>query len=247
MDTQITHPPFDVILADPPWPFRCWTPAGSGTNVAAREYPCLSLDQLCAFDVRAHVADTAFLALWTPASLLYDAPQVAAAWGFDEYATVTFVWAKRVKKDYDNRAKLAAELKINSCLPCIRTELDRLVENNWAFGTGSLTRQSCEFVLGFWRGKPHLPRRDLGVRQEIVRPRAAEHSRKPDDVHQRLETLFGPPDEVRYAELFARRPYPGWNVWGNEVASTFTVGVTDGWVLDEAGNPQPRLNLWGTL
>jgi N6-adenosine-specific RNA methylase IME4 len=41
-----------------------------------------------------------------------------------------------------------------------------------------------------------------------------EHSRKPDNVFEALERLFGP---VRRLELFARRSRPGWEVWGNEI------------------------------
>jgi len=50
------------------------------------------------------------------------------------------------------------------------------------------------------------------VRQAIIAPKR-EHSRKPDDIHDRIERLVGGP----YLELFARQSRPGWDCWGNEV------------------------------
>jgi N6-adenosine-specific RNA methylase IME4 len=41
-----------------------------------------------------------------------------------------------------------------------------------------------------------------------------EHSVKPDEIHGRIERLYG----GRYLELFVRTERPGWTTWGNEVA-----------------------------
>jgi hypothetical protein len=47
-----------------------------------------------------------------------------------------------------------------------------------------------------------------------------EHSEKPDEVRRRIERLFPGP----YLELYARKPVPGWNCWGNEIPrSEFSV------------------------
>ena len=43
-----------------------------------------------------------------------------------------------------------------------------------------------------------------------------EHSKKPEEARRRIEALLG---DVPRLELFARRPSPGWDVWGNEVVS----------------------------
>jgi hypothetical protein len=50
------------------------------------------------------------------------------------------------------------------------------------------------------------------VRRLIVSPRR-EHSRKPDEVYERIERLVDGP----YLELFARQRRPGWDAWGREV------------------------------
>jgi N6-adenosine-specific RNA methylase IME4 len=47
----------------------------------------------------------------------------------------------------------------------------------------------------------------------VLEPRG-EHSRKPDVFHRIIEKVSPGP----YVELFARRPMPGWEVWGNAIA-----------------------------
>ncbi|MDR7450142.1 MAG: MT-A70 family methyltransferase [Armatimonadota bacterium] len=60
------------------------------------------------------------------------------------------------------------------------------------------------------RGEDTLPKvRPSSVFFSLV----TEHSRKPDVVYQLIEAMYDGP----YAELFARRRRPGWEVWGDEV------------------------------
>ena len=47
-----------------------------------------------------------------------------------------------------------------------------------------------------------------------------QHSRKPDEVRDKIVKLMG---DVPRVELFARQQTPGWDVWGNEVNSTVTM------------------------
>lgn len=77
-------------------------------------------------------------------------------------------------------------------------------------GLGYWTRGNPEQCLLFAKGSPR--RQSASVRQLIVAQRR-EHSRKPDETHERIEALCGGP----YAELFARTRRPGWDCWGNEV------------------------------
>ncbi|MGI9491315.1 MAG: MT-A70 family methyltransferase [Geminicoccaceae bacterium] len=79
----------------------------------------------------------------------------------------------------------------------------------WPIGTGYWTRANPEMCLLATRGKPS--RKSKAVRQLIVSPRR-EHSRKPDETHDRIEALVDGP----YLELFARAPRDGWTVWGNQ-------------------------------
>ena len=79
----------------------------------------------------------------------------------------------------------------------------------WPMGTGYWTRANPEMCLLGVRGAPS--RKSKSVRQLIVSPRR-EHSRKPDETHERIEALVDGP----YLELFARQQRPGWTVWGNQ-------------------------------
>ncbi|MBO6542320.1 MAG: hypothetical protein JJ939_16055 [Alphaproteobacteria bacterium] len=76
-------------------------------------------------------------------------------------------------------------------------------------GMGYWTRKQTEICLLFTRGKPS--RKSMGVRQLITAERR-EHSRKPDEMFERVEALVDGP----YLELFARNQRPGWTVWGNQ-------------------------------
>ena len=79
----------------------------------------------------------------------------------------------------------------------------------WPMGTGYWTRANPEMCLLGVRGKPSRVAKD--VQQLIVAPRR-EHSRKPDETHERIERLVEGP----YLEMFARQARPNWSVWGNQ-------------------------------
>ena len=76
-------------------------------------------------------------------------------------------------------------------------------------GNGYGTRHNAEICWLGRRGSPK--RRSMAVRELIVAPRR-EHSRKPDEVYQRIETLCDGP----YLELYARQQWPGWTCLGDE-------------------------------
>ena len=88
-------------------------------------------------------------------------------------------------------------------------------------GMGLWTRKQAEICILGTRGK--VPRRDKGVRQVIMAPRR-EHSRKPDEIYERIERLVDGP----YLEMFARQSRPGWDARGDEV------GKFDSPPVDEA-------------
>ncbi|MCZ6638190.1 MAG: MT-A70 family methyltransferase [Alphaproteobacteria bacterium] len=77
-------------------------------------------------------------------------------------------------------------------------------------GKGYWTRCNPEDVFLATTGSPK--RLDRGVEELVLAP-LMEHSRKPAEIHRRIETFVGGPR----LELFARRPVNGWTVWGNEI------------------------------
>ena len=76
-------------------------------------------------------------------------------------------------------------------------------------GCGYWTRANPEQCLLATKGRPQ--RLSRSVRQLIIAPRR-EHSRKPDEVYERIEALVTGP----YLELFARSQRAGWECCGIE-------------------------------
>lgn len=188
-DLQRGH--YRTILADPPWQFNSlWggrpkkTEAGYPSRAVDAHYDTLTIDQICDLPVSALAAEDCVLFLWTCWPVLQASFRVLEAWGFT-YKTCAFSWMKA------DPYRLFADDKTPFA------------------GMGYWTRANTEPCLLATRGKPK--RINADVRQGIIAPRR-EHSRKPDDVHGRIERLVGGPR----CELFARAPREGWDVWGNE-------------------------------
>lgn len=76
-------------------------------------------------------------------------------------------------------------------------------------GLGYWARANPEQCLLATRGHPK--RQSKSVKKLIQTPRR-EHSRKPDEVYDRIEQLVDGP----YLEMFARQSRPGWDTFGNE-------------------------------
>ncbi|MDD4989109.1 MAG: MT-A70 family methyltransferase [Candidatus Pacebacteria bacterium] len=81
------------------------------------------------------------------------------------------------------------------------------------FGMGHYTRSNCEVCLLGVKGKSL--RVSNRVSSVVFAPRQ-EHSRKPDEVRERIVALCGNRPRI---ELFARERVFGWDAWGNEVKS----------------------------
>ena len=82
-------------------------------------------------------------------------------------------------------------------------------------GVGFYFRNVTEMLLFGVRG--HLRTLAPGRRQvNLIASRKREHSRKPDEAYDVIESCsLGP-----YLELFAREPRPGWVQWGDELGQT---------------------------
>lgn len=80
------------------------------------------------------------------------------------------------------------------------------------WGMGYYTRANAELCLLATRGKP-LKRVSRSIHQVVI-SKIREHSRKPDEVRERIVELFG---DVPRIELFSRQTFQGWDCWGNEV------------------------------
>lgn len=90
---------YPLILADPPWLFRNWSADKPGMihdreRGAAKHYPCMSLDDICA--TRPPAARDCILFIWTFGSHLEETFRVIHEWGF-EYKTKGWTWIKLAK------------------------------------------------------------------------------------------------------------------------------------------------------
>lgn len=179
---------YGAILADPPWSFNVWSKDTGNGRSASSHYNTMTMDDIAALPVADLAADDCCLFMWVCWPSLPEALKVIEAWGFT-YKTCGFDWMKAHAKQLD----------------MFRDDADVQV------GMGYWTRANTEPCLLATRGKPK--RLNADVRQGIISPRR-QHSRKPDEVHGRIERLVAGP----YCELFARQERPGWDVWGNETA-----------------------------
>ncbi|MEO0964752.1 MAG: MT-A70 family methyltransferase [Planctomycetota bacterium] len=78
-------------------------------------------------------------------------------------------------------------------------------------GVGFYFRNTTEMLLFGIRGS--MRTLAPGRRQvNIIKTRKREHSRKPDEQYELIESCSPGP----YLEMFARGSRPGWNAWGNQ-------------------------------
>jgi N6-adenosine-specific RNA methylase IME4 len=104
-------------------------------------------------------------------------------------------------------------------------------------GRGYWTLSNAELCLLAIKGQPTRIAEDV---HQIVLAPVGEHSAKPEEVRRRIERLIEGP----FLELYARKPAPGWTVWGNEIArvafNELNQGIETRWNLEHA-RPPPSL------
>lgn len=82
---------------------------------------------------------------------------------------------------------------------------------SWFMGLGYWTRSCSEICLLGTKGKPKRISKSV---LQICDARIMEHSRKPDEIRERIVELCG---DLPRIELFARRQHEGWECVGNEI------------------------------
>lgn len=153
-------PPFDLVLADPAWPFRDRLRHSKTRRGAEDNYPTLTVEQIARLPVAEAVAKDALLLLWVTGGHLFEAPYVFRSWGFS-YAGQFAAWGKVQKHD---RTK-----------PKI--------------GMGRLFRQSQEIALVCTRGRVHRHLELRNVSSLFLEP-ITKHSAKPEAPQDALERMF---------------------------------------------------------
>lgn len=178
---------YGAILADPPWAYVMRSAAGHAKSPEAH-YATLDVDTIKALPVARLAGPDCYLFLWSTWPHLMVAGTVLEAWGFS-YVTGGS-WLKRTR--------------------------------NWkvAMGTGYVMRSSTEPYLIGKIGRPQIASKsernvilapeDIPDSIEAIR---REHSRKPVEMREMIDRLL---PRQYFAELFAREPWAGHDVWGNE-------------------------------
>jgi N6-adenosine-specific RNA methylase IME4 len=86
---------YQLVLADPPWPFKDQMKGHSFS--LDHEYQTQPLEWIKALPVRNITTKDSALLLWVVSPQLDDGIDVLKAWGF-KYVTVAFVWSKLTSK-----------------------------------------------------------------------------------------------------------------------------------------------------
>jgi N6-adenosine-specific RNA methylase IME4 len=177
---------YRVVLADPPWMYYG---DPNKPQAAGKHYAMMTTEAISALPVAAHVAKPSVCFMWATGPRLPEAIHVMREWGF-YYRGVAYVWIKTSAK--------GGIINGQGVRP-------------------SFVKPTTEFVLVGATTPKGRPLKLLTESQPQVllasRP-GNEHSRKPAEIHKRIEELFG---DVPRVELFARRRTDGWDAWGNEV------------------------------
>jgi N6-adenosine-specific RNA methylase IME4 len=186
---------FPCVHADVPWhykPYKPPPPDAHGRRDTERHYSTMSVDEIAALPVADYVARDCHLWFWSTGTHLPMAFEIMRGWGF-KFSASGFVWIK-LKKKFGQREHLIRSYSIEEALH---------------LGLGKTTRKNAEFCLLGRRGNPK--KLSNSVREVILTP-VREHSRKPDEVYERIEKYCPGPR----LDLFGRQQRPGWEVRGDE-------------------------------
>ncbi len=90
LDRLAQSGPYDIVLADPPWPFT-----GDPNKMAAagKHYKLMSLEEIAQVPVREILAKRSAVFLWATCSRLPDAVHTLENWGL-HYRGVAYIWVK---------------------------------------------------------------------------------------------------------------------------------------------------------
>lgn len=183
---------YDVIEIDPPWWYNSRKTGGERNNKtkfgggAMKHYPLMRDKELIEFKntIDNLSNDNCIMFMWATMPRLDFAIQLMSSWGF-EYKTVAFTW-----------------VKINK-------------NGSYRVNPGYYTASNIELVLIGIKGKNNgLFKPAKTMINQIIAEEIREHSRKPDEVYNRINLMY--PDKKKIS-IFAREERHGFDVWGNEV------------------------------
>lgn len=200
------YEPFRTILIDPAWPsakrkVKPGSKAGWLSERTRPRYGTMTATDLLDLPVNDIAARDAMLVMWATWMHLPLAMDMIRRWDF-QYAT-GFPWLKIIQPNPRTGAMFVGG---NGC-PAISIPAP-------IYGPGVWAQHCTELVLLARRGRPFgkmgNPR---PARKGIIISPRMEHSRKPDELQDWIDTKFPGP----FLEMFARRRRKGWVSWGNQL------------------------------
>ena len=84
-------------------------------------------------------------------------------------------------------------------------------------GVGYWLRGETEHCLLATRGNPKISH-ETAITTHL-KVKSQNHSRKPDEFYEIVETLCGQATELTHLEMFAREKRKGWATWGNQITN----------------------------
>jgi len=199
---------FNIIYSDFPWKYN--SRANHKTRFrggAEGHYPLMTMDEIRAVDLPSIMAPNCVHLMWTTYPYLIDQIKLFEHWGLT-YRTLGFNWNKINPKCTEAFAEFRKKRFQVDEGNFVDFMIDLMNMMNF-FGVGYYAKSNTEICLLGTRGKVNIE--SNGVSSNVFAVRK-EHSRKPDEIRNRIVSLFGDYPRV---ELFARYPADGWEQVGN--------------------------------
>lgn len=179
---------FELVMADPPWPWETYSDKGIAKSPTA-QYSTMSFGEIEDLQLGRLLVPGGILLLWCTWPLIERQAAVMRAWGCA--ARSGGAWAKRTRS---GKLRWGTGYYGRSlCEPYL------------------LGRKSGGRAALRGRGLANLFET---FEDAVVDGLARQHSRKPDEIYRALEDAA--PD-ARRADIFARQVRPGWAGWGREL------------------------------
>lgn len=213
---------YDVIVADPPFPFFDLLKMDKVKRGADANYKLLDIKAIEELKVKEIAADDSVLALWVPSSLLQDGLNIMKSWGYVQKQT--HIWVKVKLDPFKSIKKLYHKLTSPFKTKDMESILDDYdLNSSLAFGMGRLWRGTHEICIVGTRGKVYDKLKNKSQRS-VHFDINKRHSAKPEKLQDMLDLMFPGGNKL---EIFARRARPGWETIGNQSPTCLGEDIVD--------------------
>jgi N6-adenosine-specific RNA methylase IME4 len=209
---------YKLILTDPPYSFGNFNRENDKRG-ARKEYPTQSKEDIykTARHIKGMMDDNSTMLIWAPDTHLQEMMKFIDEAGF-KYITKAFTWVK-TNKTYDKIMEAALDwdkkYPIKADQPIMSFYSDDVIKAmRPKIGMGFYTRKQTESCYLAKRGKG-IPKISSSV-AEVIQARIGVHSKKPIEIYQRIDELFG--NDMKRIEVYCREVLAGWHGVGNDIS-----------------------------